>query len=148
MFQGWHKKPCSVMKTLCRILKGRMESESKHRRPRNKEEGVTHTNDETVTFFSVSPNGWVPVHSGQDCRVNIHLCLINCEKAWVQSGGEPKRYYKAGELIAFHDGVDHEIVNEDRDRSRITVHIAVLHPDYRHDDYANWHPLIRKSRTA
>eukprot|EP00931_Biecheleriopsis_adriatica_P088575 TRINITY_DN62867_c0_g1_i1.p1 TRINITY_DN62867_c0_g1~~TRINITY_DN62867_c0_g1_i1.p1 ORF type:complete len:428 (+),score=44.63 TRINITY_DN62867_c0_g1_i1:34-1317(+) len=148
MFQGWHKKPCSVMKTLCKLLKGRMESETTNRRPRNKEEGVHYTNDEAVTLFSVSPGGWVPVHSGQDCRINVHLCLLNCEKAWLEVGGSRKHYYKAGELVAFHDALDHEIVNEDRENSRIIVHIAVLHPEYLHTDFEQWHPLVRLKRTG
>ena len=43
----------------------------------------------------------------QDARINVHMCLLNCEDAALVAGGSLHNY-TAGSLVAFEDRVDHE----------------------------------------
>ena len=53
----------------------------------------------------------------QDARINVHMCLLNCEGAALVAGGSLHNY-TAGSLVAFEDRLDHEsaqaIICQDR----------------------------------
>ena len=80
-----------------------------------------------LTLFAISPGGWVPKHHGQDPRINIHLCLLNCESSWIVAQGR-RHEYKAGGLLAFDDPGDHEVHNDDQQAARVVLGLGVLHP--------------------
>ena len=44
-------------------------------------------------------------------RVNIHLCLLNCNESRINVAGQTKQYFD-GSFFAFEDRAAHEIVNE------------------------------------
>ncbi len=60
-------------------------------------------NDEVVALFRIAGKAWIPTNSGQDVRVNIHLCQVNCAGARIVVAGKALRYFD-GSLFAFEDG--------------------------------------------
>lgn len=42
------------------------------------------------------------LHEGQDARINVHLCLLNCNASKIVVAGEMKEYHD-GILFAFED---------------------------------------------
>ena len=70
--------------------------------------GHTAGTDEVVILFRISPGGWVPLHSGQPQRVNVHFCLLNCEGANITVNGTTLDYHD-GTTFAFEDRMWHEL---------------------------------------
>lgn len=127
---GWSEEGCTQVSALCMFLRGKMKSESVALKHLHRFLGSWILgNDECVTIFRLAPHGWAPVHSGQDARVNVHLCLLNCDRSWIRVGNSGKHFYRAGSILAFHDSFDHEVYNEDPIQDRIILHIATYHPD-------------------
>lgn len=89
--------------------------------------GKYRANDEMLVFFGISPGGWVPIHHGQDQRINMQLCLFGCENAHLVAQGH-RHQYRAGELVAFDDAGDHEMHNEDPERARVVLGWGILNP--------------------
>merc|ERR550532_173588 len=89
---------------------------------------VLGTNDEFVGLFRVKGPGHAYVHTSQDHRINIHLCLSGCNGSQITVAGQAERYFD-GSLFAFEDRADHEIANSWA-VDRINLVIGVLHPDF------------------
>ena len=83
--------------------------------------------DEAVILFRVKAGGMANLHNGQDARVNVHMCLLNCNESTLIVAGDAHRY-TAGHLVAFEDRAMHEILNAG-EQDRILLAVAVLHPD-------------------
>eukprot|EP00746_Dinoflagellata_sp_MGD_P090139 gnl/MRDRNA2_/MRDRNA2_355696_c0_seq1.p1 gnl/MRDRNA2_/MRDRNA2_355696_c0~~gnl/MRDRNA2_/MRDRNA2_355696_c0_seq1.p1 ORF type:complete len:335 (-),score=61.08 gnl/MRDRNA2_/MRDRNA2_355696_c0_seq1:245-1123(-) len=141
---GWNDNACnSSFPVLCSVLRGKLRSESEAGR-RWTEEGRLRGNDEVVGIFGVRAGGWVPLHHGQDIRVNVHLCLSDCNASWISVSGEDVPYTDGG-WIAFEDRADHEIFNKGTG-VRLNLVIGVLHPDFdpdrsnpeKHDLFVAW----------
>lgn len=135
MDQGWNEDLCQTMKGVCALLKGRLRSESAAMRPWFKN-GLLIANDETVTVFRVRGPGFAHLHTGQDLRVNVHFCLVNCNGSTLSVGGVSKSYFD-GSLFAFEDRMDHEVVNALKGKDRINLVVGVLHPDFLPDGLAH-----------
>merc|ERR1711920_819202 len=89
---------------------------------------------ETVTLFGVTAGGWAAAHNGVDVRVNIHICLANCNSSRVVVGGKSLSYTDGG-IFAFEDRLHHEVINEaslDR-QPRLNLVIGALHPSFNPD---------------
>lgn len=127
---GWAAVCKRLTKTICRLIRGRLRSEQQEFKQAFRHHLGAQHHDEAVTLFSVAPGGWVPLHQGQDKRINVHICLWKCNKAWIEVAGR-RHYYKMGELLAFDDPMDHEIVNTDLHHPRLVLGLGVLHPDLR-----------------
>jgi len=86
--EGNQRPGCRKFPFTCGLLRGRMRSERWGLRT------TTHAprNEEEVTFFLLGPSQVVPHHTGQQGRVNVHLCLLNCERAAVQANGSTLQY--------------------------------------------------------
>ena len=124
---GWDEQECAHVPTVCTILRGRLRTE---REPAQAWYKTGHfvAGDEAVILFRVSAGGLAHLHQGQDARINVHLCLLNCDDSAVVVGGSLKNY-TAGSLLAFEDRADHEIINIGKD-DRVSLTVGVLHPDY------------------
>ena len=96
--------------------------------------------DEVVGLFRISGQGWVPIHHGQDVRVNIHLCLVNCDRARILVAGNTLEY-RDGSLFAFEDRAGHELFNDaPLGIDRVNLVIGVLHPDFNPDGLPGYTP--------
>ena len=129
---GWNAAACAQLPAACGLLRGRLASE--HPQVRDWLFGPFRglPNDEEVTLFALHPRSEVPVHSGQYGRLNLHLCLLGCEEAYLELGGGPRRggqriHYRAGEMIAFDDALQHGVENLGAS-TRIMLAIGSLHP--------------------
>jgi len=122
---GWNKAYCKVMKTVCKLLQGRLRSENDLKRWFDKR--LLEESDEVVALFRVKGPGAAYLHSGQDVRVNVHLCLVNCNSSRLWVAGDERPYFD-GSLFAFEDRADHEILNVGSE-DRINLVIGTLHPD-------------------
>eukprot|EP01052_Picozoa_sp_SAG31_P014121 SAG31_NODE_867_length_11367_cov_25.365992_3_plen_456_part_00 len=125
---GWDENLCRSAPTVCNLLRGKMRTEQPAVKT-SYEQTMLSTNDEAVILFRVAAGGMAYLHEGQDPRINVHLCLINCNGSKIVVAGEKKDYYD-GILFAFEDRADHEIINTYDDKDRISLTIGVLHPDY------------------
>lgn len=121
--EGNQRPGCRKFPFTCGLLRGRMRSERWGLRT------TTHAprNEEEVTFFLLGPSQVVPHHTGQQGRVNVHLCLLNCERAAVQANGSTLQY-RAGGLLAFDDGLYHSVQNHDPANTRVVLGLGVVHP--------------------
>jgi hypothetical protein len=131
--KGWDPKLCAVMPTVCELLRGKLRTEQPEVRALYQRDGSMLTmsgNDEEVVLFRVKAQGMATLHQGQDPRVNVHLCLLNCNQSKILVAGEVMNYHDSA-FFAFEDRADHEIINMDADQDRINLAIGVLHPDYR-----------------
>lgn len=129
--RGWRDQHCSeLFPRLCQMLRGQLRSDTERGRDWVKR-GVITGNDELVALFGVRSAGWVPIHAGQDVRINVHLCLANCNDSKIEVAGE-SLIYQDGSLFAFEDRADHEILNNGKigNRERLNLVIGVLHPDF------------------
>lgn len=63
----------------------------------------------------------------QDARVNVHMCLLNCEDSQLMVAGHSHQY-TAGSLVAFEDRAMHEIINSGS-KDRILLAVSVLRSD-------------------
>jgi len=122
---AWNGKSCEEAPVTCGLLKGTMASEGWGTWTADSSGGAE--NDEEATFFSLGPSASVPTHIGQHGRVNIHLCLLNCERAFAEAGGR-RLPYRAGGLLAFDDGMFHSAQNHDGAEARVVLTLGVLHP--------------------
>jgi hypothetical protein len=116
---------CGNFPFTCSLLKGRLRSEKLGLRRAT----YSPTNEEEATLFLLGPNQTAPHHVGQQGRINVHLCLLNCNLASVYvNGSQTHLRYRAGELLAFDDGLHHSIVNHDPFNSRVILAIGVMQP--------------------
>ena len=89
-------------------------------------------NAEEITLFNLHWRSHVPPHYGSPERINVHLCLLNCEESYLELAGGPalggeRVPYREGEMIAFDDAVAHGIENLGH-ASRVILTVGVLHP--------------------
>jgi hypothetical protein len=62
----------------------------------------------------------------QDARINVHMCLLNCEGAALVAGGSLHNY-TAGSLVAFEDRLDHESARNDHlPRQALDTHAKLV----------------------
>ena len=125
---GWNEELCKNLGTVCRLLRGKFRTEQEPLRSAY-QTGLLPYGDEAVILFRVAAGGTAPLHMGQDARINVHLCLLNCNSSQIAVGGD-LRNYSDSSLFAFEDRADHEIINHDRQNDRISLTIGVLHPDF------------------
>merc|ERR1712113_375411 len=96
--KGWDGELCSSVPSLCKILRGKMKTESGRGLAWNKKR-LLGKDYELVGVFRVRGAGHAHLHNGVDARVNVHLCLLNCHGSRIIVAGEPKDYYD-GSLFA------------------------------------------------
>ena len=111
---GWRENLCTQVPRICGLVRGRMQTEipgSPAWRLARQEE-LLGGNDELVGIFGIKGKGWAPDHNGQDARVNVHLCLLNCGQSRLVLGFNQTLEYFDGSLFAFEDRQDHELFNE------------------------------------
>ena len=126
---GWSDALCKHLPSICTIVRNRLRTEYEPARSWYRS-GHFPSGDEAVILFRVEAGrGMAHLHSGQDARINVHMCLMNCDGAQVSVAGQ-LRNYSAGSLLAFEDRADHEVINAHPRSDRISLTIGVLHPDY------------------
>lgn len=132
---GWVEDRCRRFTPfLCDYFKGKLKTETDPEARKWVRKRVVHSNDEVVGLFGITGNeGWALVHNGQDLRINVHLCLLNCNYTRVVVGLNRTLSYFDGSLFAFEDRHYHELFNEGPEM-RVNLVIGVLHPDYRGAD--------------
>ena len=123
---AWNNHGCGKLPLTCSLIRGRLRSEAWGFR-KGSMDLTEPMNQEEVTYFSLGPNQFVPQHTGQQGRVNVHLCLLNCERSFVETNFT-KLQYRTGELMAFDDGLFHSIQNHDPVHTRVILAIGVMHP--------------------
>ena len=128
------------MPSICSLLKGKMRTEQQPARSWY-DTGMFVPGDEAVILFRIAAGGMAHLHQGQDARVNVHLCLLNCAGSSVVAAGS-QRHYSDGSLFAFEDRADHEIINTHPSRDRISLTVGVLHPDLVMDAHPSPHRLL------
>ena len=62
--------------------------------------GLFPRGDEAVILFRVAAGGMAHLHMGQDARINVHLCLLNCGGAQLSVAGSLRNYSCANNLCA------------------------------------------------
>jgi hypothetical protein len=126
---GWNETLCLVLPSICDTLRGTLRSEQEPARTYYRNNRYS-ASDEAVILFQITAGGMAPLHNGQDRRINVHMCLLNCESSQLVVAGA-MRNISAGELYSFEDRADHEIKNgaEVGAAARVSLTIAVLHPD-------------------
>lgn len=122
---GWNASFAQSAPYTYSLFKDRFQSSRPGGNPSYR--GKYRANDEMLVFFGISPGGWVPIHHGQDQRINMQLCLFGCENAHLVAQGH-RHQYRAGELVAFDDAGDHEMHNEDPERARVVLGWGILNP--------------------
>lgn len=124
---GWDPQLCASFSIVCELLRGKMKSENPLVRSMYEQEMLPPT-DEAVILFRVAAGGAAHLHDGQDARINVHLCLLDCNASEIVVAGDA-RPYTDGSLFAFEDRADHEIINRG-ELDRLLLTIGVFHPDY------------------
>eukprot|EP00928_Gymnodinium_smaydae_P063262 TRINITY_DN46903_c0_g1_i1.p1 TRINITY_DN46903_c0_g1~~TRINITY_DN46903_c0_g1_i1.p1 ORF type:complete len:527 (+),score=40.66 TRINITY_DN46903_c0_g1_i1:189-1769(+) len=132
--KGWDKQVCEKsLPKLCSLLRGRLPfDEAKLNTWKDKRCIVG--NDVEVAVFAVEAGGFAQFHVGTDKRVNVHLCLANCNSSRIVVGGESLPYHD-GSLFAFEDRADHEVLNDAKagEPDRLNLVIGLLHPSFNPD---------------
>ena len=124
---GWDESLCLQLPSVCKALRGKLTSEQKPQLSWYRENRFA-ASDEAVILFQIQPGAMAHLHNGQDARINVHMCLLNCDSTQLVVA-EDLHNYTAGELVAFEDRADHEIKNHNPTRARVSLTVAVLHPD-------------------
>ena len=96
---GWDEELCKNLGTVCRLLRGKFRTEQEPLRSAY-QTGLLPYGDEAVILFRVAAGGTAPLHMGQDARINVHLCLLNCNASQIAVGGD-LRNYSDSSLFAF-----------------------------------------------
>jgi hypothetical protein len=139
---GWDMQLCAKFSTICELLRGKLKSEQPTIRSLYEQEMLPPT-DEAVILFRVAAGGSAHLHDGQDARINVHLCLLDCNASEIVVAGDA-RSYADGSLFAFEDRADHEIINRG-EHDRLLLTIGVFHPDYdpATDEFASPQQVLR-----
>merc|ERR1712232_672690 len=89
---GWDSELCSAVPRICKILRGKMKTEVGRGETWRKKR-LLGKDYEMVGLFRVQGNGHAHLHNGVDARINVHLCLLNCEGSQIIVAGKPIEYY-------------------------------------------------------
>eukprot|EP00747_Dinoflagellata_sp_TGD_P107063 gnl/TRDRNA2_/TRDRNA2_170012_c2_seq6.p1 gnl/TRDRNA2_/TRDRNA2_170012_c2~~gnl/TRDRNA2_/TRDRNA2_170012_c2_seq6.p1 ORF type:complete len:360 (+),score=27.48 gnl/TRDRNA2_/TRDRNA2_170012_c2_seq6:271-1350(+) len=132
--QGWSGTLCSgAMSRLCGMLRGRLRGETTHKQ---------YGREEQVVLFRLKGGTAVYPHTGNSQRINVHLCLLNCNSSHIRVAGDVKPYFD-GSFFAFEDRAFHEIVNYGSE-DRINLVMQIVHPSLCPDNSCRHveHPLL------
>ena len=116
--QGWDEEGCQAMPVTCRLLKGRLRSDSSASRRQRFEFATAH--EEEVSALSLPPRSSAALHSGSSVHVHVRLCLAGCADAFVEAGGQRARL-RQGALVAFSDNTWHGFENRANHSRLVTL---------------------------
>lgn len=88
---GWDEENCKLLPTVCKLLRGRLRTELQPARSWYGSRMFV-AGDEAVIVFRVAGGGMAHLHQGQDARINVHMCLLNCEYSAVVAAGSLRNY--------------------------------------------------------
>jgi len=127
MSKGFDWEICEYMPTTCDIFRPQFSTYDKDAYDRMRVwRGTPLVNDEQLTVFVTPPHQNSPLHAGQDVRMNVQLCLRNCNGTRIDVGGVPVTFTD-GAMSAFEDRLFHQVINNG-DQPRISLAMGFIHP--------------------